>query len=569
MTEATYAPASTILPPERGVPYTGPNIMDRVVVGEARSGAYLGQSRTVVDQETGIFGVVDGMGGALRARRTATRIADTVYDYLYDNFSPADPEGSMRQALDAAEADIENRSSKRSFRLRRNLGAMASFMRFYDDGSGNLMAAYGNIGDTRIYQRDARGAVGRLTHGIWNNLGHPQRYMGSRSRVAGSSEMTQPDISVDDRQIGTIALQPGERYVIASNSLSGGGVGRSTDVGVMEMAMQDADPEIAARRLLRGSRVKGPRAAVVVDIDPSATPVGVAGTGIGRFIPASMANRWNRRRELRRTPEGSGRSASMLGAGAVAGATGWWYSRQARQRENETLRYSGRNMTDGQIKRDRMLAGVQKGLYVAAGVVTLLILKKAGFDIVPTRIPLIGGDGDGVDYLPWNGKSHFHATSPFDARDGAAGYWFDDDPAYPRERVQPPVDVPDVPDVPPIIPPEVPPVVPPEVPTVEVWQPPTTTVTSGDGVENLIHEWGHNYFGYDNFDGADAHRYAETAQARFGEDWLQFADGSDATYIMPDGKVGLRGPGEIKITDETIRRFFEELMAEAAGAKAN
>lgn len=181
-------------------------------------------------------------------------------------------------------------------------------------------------------------------------------------------------------------------------------------------------------------------------------------------------------------------------------------------------------------------------------------------DIIPEWVPFIGGDGDSLSFPKgwpeWlGGGKPTEVWDPGSTGLGPGGRPLPDPtappvapPAAPQPPVVPPVDVPE----------------PPELPRAETWQPPDTTVNPGEGVEHLIHPWGHDEFGFNNFDGAKTHWVAEQMQAAKGEDWLQFADGSDATYIMPDGNIGLRGSGEIRITDEEIRRFFYELMAEAA-----
>ncbi len=177
-------------------------------------------------------------------------------------------------------------------------------------------------------------------------------------------------------------------------------------------------------------------------------------------------------------------------------------------------------------------------------------------DILPASGPFFA-DGDGFSppsWWPdaWGGRDETRVWDP-----GTAGLGPNGKPL--PEVEMPPVDVPpaEVPQV------DVPEVTPPADP---VWDPSPASrvVTPGDGVENLVHKWGHDAVGYENFTGADTHRVTEAMQAKWGEDWLQFADGSDATYIMPDGNIGLRGPGEIKITDENIRRFLFQLIQEQA-----
>lgn len=201
------------------------------------------------------------------------------------------------------------------------------------------------------------------------------------------------------------------------------------------------------------------------------------------------------------------------------------------------------------------------------------------------------GDGDGID-LGWgHGDTSYRVENfPEDERDGVGltgfwGYFVDDDPAFlngegvPDERPdtgeQPPQTPVDTPaprgtgpgwDFPAESPVEAPVPGNPETPSAEAapweeWQP-YDQVPPGGSIENMLDVWGDQVAS--GFTEGDSHRVYLEARERFGDDFIVFADGSDATYIRPEGDIGIRAPGQIEFANEMIRRFFYEQILEAS-----
>ncbi|HSH18625.1 MAG TPA: hypothetical protein VK978_04535 [Candidatus Saccharimonadales bacterium] len=574
---AESAPTTQVIPGrshegERQIRFDS-EILRSLVADEAHV-AESGEARAIINRSRGVYGVVSGENHKDNAYgdKAVKAASRSLERHLAYQFNPEQPENSLREAFHTANGRVQN-AARRLLGRDRQIAGAAAVVRPFVDESGNIRAAYGAVGDCRIYRwsgddlevlvRGTRTAKGRPTH----RLTRMEGYTGAPT-------------------VGVANVRPNDRFIIVSEGIiedvtvdnEGNFTGmRTMPEDELRAALRQTNPKAAAEHLVARSQTDADRAAVVLDV-PSDEKL--------------------RDFAERRGSHAAG-AAADVGSAAVAGAAGdrddgrrnsWRRLRDAAQTGYYNTMYAGRGShASGQghghstgsdhrnTDRDRNLAKVQKGLLTVAGVLGAVAigwgLRKAGMDVVPTNIPLIGGDGDAIDYGWWHGDTPHHRY-PNNPADGWLGGFLDDDPALPAA----------------------------EAGTADggaaaggsedpgdgagtgtgaggsigtgeqnpggAWQLPSEarTVQTGDGMEDLIHRWGHQVVGPE-FDGADAHRFYEAIpQDRFGTDFLQFADGSDATYIMPNGEIGLRGPGEIKITDENIRRFFFELMREQAAA---
>lgn len=214
------------------------------------------------------------------------------------------------------------------------------------------------------------------------------------------------------------------------------------------------------------------------------------------------------------------------------------------------------------IEEHRQRKGAVIGALLVGTIIMAPFLKRWGMDIVPSHVKVdfgpFGhftiGDGDGIDLTPWHGTSHYHATSPFDKRDGGFpqaffGWLFDDDPARPKSHVVSPAQIP-APRGEPYLgypPSNFPP------PSGGANNPPGPlpgtefTVANGGGYRVSIHNYAHQvqHIPQNNFDDAKAGIVDKVMERRYGPDYITYVaphSGPD-TYTRPQGDTGLRYTG--------------------------
>jgi len=168
--------------------------------------------------EHGIFAVADGVGGA-QAGEVASQMAVEILGEAFVNMGPnADPEDTMRVALERANGAI--------FQMSRDIAQLTSMattvVAVHVSGD---MATIAHVGDSRVYKVDAAGRLSRETddHSVVEEevragrmtpeqaLNHPSRNV--ISRALGAEETVLPDLKC-------VLIHPGTTFLLCSDGIT-------------------------------------------------------------------------------------------------------------------------------------------------------------------------------------------------------------------------------------------------------------------------------------------------------------------------------------------------------------
>lgn len=168
--------------------------------------------------EHGIFAVADGVGGA-QAGEVASQMAVEILGEAFVNMGPnADPEDTMRVALERANEAI--------FQMSRDIAQLTSMattvVAVHISGD---MATIAHVGDSRVYKVDAAGRLSRETddHSVVEEevragrmtpeqaLNHPSRNV--ISRALGAEETVLPDLKC-------VLIHPGTTFLLCSDGIT-------------------------------------------------------------------------------------------------------------------------------------------------------------------------------------------------------------------------------------------------------------------------------------------------------------------------------------------------------------
>ncbi len=165
----------------------------------------------------GLFAVADGVGGA-QAGEVASQMAVEILGEAFINMGDADPEDTMRIALDRANAAI--------FQMSRDLPQLSSMattvVALHVAGD---IATIAHVGDSRIYRVDPNGRLFRETddHSVVEEevragrmtpeqaLNHPSRNV--ISRALGAEDIVDPDIKC-------VLIHPATTFLLCSDGIT-------------------------------------------------------------------------------------------------------------------------------------------------------------------------------------------------------------------------------------------------------------------------------------------------------------------------------------------------------------
>ncbi len=193
---------------------------------------------------TGVFAVIDGMGGQEAGEIAAAIAAEALAQV------PATPglvgEAVLVQALRDARARILAHAGAHPDT--RGLGAVATAARMDDDGRAVSIA---HLGDARAWRVSARG-VQQLTedHALDASEGGSRR--GAVTRDLGREDL--PDDAVATYRA---PLDPGDLLVLATDGLHGAVPPRVLDATLREIHAQPVSPAAACKRLVRLALANG------------------------------------------------------------------------------------------------------------------------------------------------------------------------------------------------------------------------------------------------------------------------------------------------------------------------
>jgi protein phosphatase len=259
--------------------------------------------------------IADGMGGH-RAGATASRIAVETVGEVFAA-SDASPEATLRSALETANARVHEAALADPELRGMGTTAVALLIGPGDEG------VVGHVGDSRLYRyRDARLRPLTRDHSVVAELERRGLLSADEAAVHPRRNEIMRSIGVDahvEAEVRTIDLQPGDRYLLCSDGLSG-----LVDETEMAVILEEAPPDVAARRLVDRANEHGGTDNVTVQIAllaeaPAARPEAeVAGAGKAGGAPARRGPRGRPdRRRTRRALMGIAIVLAAIAAGLL------------------------------------------------------------------------------------------------------------------------------------------------------------------------------------------------------------------------------------------------------------
>lgn len=220
--------------------------------------------------EHGIFAVADGVGGA-QAGEVASQMAVEILGEAFINMGQnADPEDTMRIAIDRANGAIFQMSHDIA-----QLSSMATTLAAVHI-SGD-MATIAHVGDSRVYRSDASGRLHRETddHSVVEEevragrmtpeqaLSHPSRNI--ISRALGAEESVLPDIKC-------VLIHPATTFLLCSDGITR----HIGDLEIEQLLNSDLDAEEICARMKDTCYSRGAEdnlTAVIIRFPGERTPV--------------------------------------------------------------------------------------------------------------------------------------------------------------------------------------------------------------------------------------------------------------------------------------------------------
>lgn len=238
------------------------------------------------NDEFGIYGVFDGVGGAHggstasnSAARTVEQIARSYTENPPERFDPADPNHNLelsRGMLHRANETI--RKQQEGDESLKDMATTGTILYRFQDGQGREMAAYASAGDSSLL-RVRNGEVEFVTQ---------EEFLPDQPNVITNALNGNESFDVDTGNLGVMEIQSGDRLVLLSDGISGDWDRERLSLDEYKAALDPAnspDPEAATEALVSASRKEDDKGVVVIDVEgeagqqePDETAVGTAGS---------------------------------------------------------------------------------------------------------------------------------------------------------------------------------------------------------------------------------------------------------------------------------------------------
>ncbi len=518
------------------------------------------ETKVLQDDAHGSYALISG-GGVDNSAKLVRRVHSVVSQYLTNKFDVTSPREALVNTIHAAQERVANKWNSRF--NQREMEASGVFMRFYEAEPGNPRVAAAGVGASRLYL--VRG--GTIEPLITSEVERPEGNDDPRAvRLKNGFNNTGRKFEVT--QVRDMAVELGDRYVMLDAGVIGRGNDEQLDQEVIRGALQQADPQEAARSMIAAAKTPGERGVVFVDYDTDVARQEIAQAN--RQHSGATKDSAEQRSGSQR-PDVSTK-LGLLATGAMMKAGNRWRNMKNRRngsQEDQTVATS----EDDAAYRQRRKKEIKYGV-IAGVLATGLILKDYGFDMAPTDWPIVGGDGDPVDTSPVIGGAVFGENSWFG---GQPDGWLTDDitngvqgiaapdPLSPGPNdglsveQSPPTDgigegqLPNGPDI--------------QVPGISgedmKFIMGEHEVKSGDGWINIIEDIGEKVIG-DDYTSRDAsHFYEEHLEDHLTADSVTIGDSDKpGSYRMANGDWGLARTGQMQFELETAERLAR-LMSEA------
>jgi serine/threonine protein phosphatase PrpC len=183
------------------------------------------EDAVIVDPETGLYAVLDGMGGAMAGDVAAQRARDVLHAFVVERRNAMEPAPLLTAALNAASSAVHSEAQARRDRKGMGTTAVACLVVDGDDGPNAKKAIIAHVGDSRAYLlRDRRLTPLTRDHTVVAELmaqgaisaqeAETHLYKNVLSRNLGAKAETRADLA-------EVALQAGDRLLLCSDGLHG------------------------------------------------------------------------------------------------------------------------------------------------------------------------------------------------------------------------------------------------------------------------------------------------------------------------------------------------------------
>lgn len=227
-----------------------------------------GEDAVLIDFENALFGVFDGLGGHSHGDTASKAAGKGIQSYFNENAGSINRSNAVEHMKSSFMAAIES-VKEEGYRIgSRNMATTATVLHVFED-EGQKYAAYGHVGDTRLYACLDEEKPVQITEdeGEGNALNNVIDAFADKDSL---------------HQFNVFSVEPGDRFLIFSDGITGDWAGEEIwsyadmdfitrpDERIPEKdfikASQVTSPKESADEFLRLSRKEDDKSAVVIDI---------------------------------------------------------------------------------------------------------------------------------------------------------------------------------------------------------------------------------------------------------------------------------------------------------------
>ena len=212
-------------------------------VGSAEK-AKKGEDSILVDENTGTFGVFDGVGGHGDGKKASQTTAGVFAHYF--NEAPTDVASCMEK-LKAAFCEANTLVTAPDQTM-----TTGTVLQIVKTPEGESHAVWGSVGDSRLYiHRDNEVTILTMDEGEGNVI----------HNAIGTGE----DFYL--KQLSSIKVKPGDKFMVCSDGITGDSEEQALSESELESAFCKASPQESAEEFLRLSKKNDDKSVIVISLD--------------------------------------------------------------------------------------------------------------------------------------------------------------------------------------------------------------------------------------------------------------------------------------------------------------